>query len=64
MKKIKKVAIRAGIVVGFVASVVTAARLGREYGRYEGVGVTKALLQEKFPETHEAICDMMKERNS
>lgn len=64
MKKIKKVAIGAGIVTGFVASVIAAARIGRGYGRYEGVYVTKLLLQKEFPETHDAICEMMKENNS
>ena len=59
MRKMKKVAKGIGLVTGFVASVVVASQLGRVYGRCEGVYVTKRLLQEKFPETHDAICDMM-----
>ena len=50
MRKIKKVVIGAGVVAGFVASVAVAFGLGREYGRYEGVGVTKRLLELKFPQ--------------
>ena len=64
MRKMKKVAKGIGLMAGFVASVVTAAQLGRVYGRCEGVYVTKLLLQEKFPETHDAICKMMNEHNS
>ena len=64
MGKMKKVAKGIGLTAGFVTSVVVASQLGRVYGRCEGVYVTKLLLQEKFPETHDAICKLMDERNS
>lgn len=64
MRKMKKVVKGIGLVAGFATSVVVAAQLGRAYGRCEGVYVTKLLLQEKFPETHDAICDMMNAHDS